>query len=233
MKSSGQPPEREQTPAAASRFAFHGDNDDPGEGGVRSVATGNKPFPTERHVSGAPGPEERLLDISELARTVGMRYTHRFHLPPRSVEDLEAVTPLAGTVTLTNTGPILLLRGDVSTALRLECGRCLEPTVQEVSAELEEEFDLIASRNAFHQEEVQAVDEDTPAAVIQNNVLDLGDLLRQNLLLAAPLQPLCREECTGIDLTARTTSVEENGASSSDNPLRRLAELMAAEERQD
>nr|CAA9286330.1 hypothetical protein AVDCRST_MAG63-4014 [uncultured Armatimonadetes bacterium] len=206
----------------ASRFAYHGD--EPEEGGVRSV--GSSP----RGVAGAPGPAERLLDISELARTLGMRYTHRFHIPPYPEKDIDYAGPLEGEVTLTNTGALLLLRGHVAADLALECGRCLARTVQPVEAELEEEFDLVTAHNAFHQEEVQAVDEDSPASVIKGNVLDLGDLLRQNLLLAAPLQPLCSEECPGIPLNEESAAAGDSGAGrGDDNPLRRLADLLAAQ----
>ncbi len=201
--------------AAASRFAYHTETE-PEEGGVRA---------TGRSASGAPGPAERLLDISELARSLGMRYTHRFHIPPYPESDIEYAAPLDGEITLTNTGAILLLRGQVQTTLRLECGRCLTPFEEAVSADLEEEFDLVTSRNAFHQEEVQAVDEDTPASVIEGNVLNLGELLRQNLLLAAPLQPLCREDCPGLIIPGQVESEAESAAPAADSPLRRLGEL--------
>jgi uncharacterized protein len=210
----------------AARFAYHTDDDTP-EGGVRR--------PGARTATGAPGPGERLLDISEIARTVGMRYTHRFHIPPHAADDIDFAAPLGGEITLSNTGALLLLRGHVQTKLRLECGRCLTPIVQDVETDLEEEFDLVTSRNAFQQEEVRAVDEDTPASVIQSNVLDLGELLRQNLLLAAPLQPLCREECPGLELPGRTKTTGAAGEEpvTGDSPLRHLADLLAEKRRSD
>lgn len=215
-----------------SRFAYHGggsgdDGDLPAEGGVRGVGGGG------RTAGGVPGEGELLLDISELARTLGMRYTHRFHIPPYPADDMDAVAPLDGAITLTNTGALLLLRGAVETTLRLECGRCLARTEQPVRADLEEEFDLVTSRNAFQQDEVQAVDEDSPASVIRGNVLNLGELLRQNLLLAAPLQPLCREECPGLAPEDGEAATAEAGdaTGAADSPLRHLAELLDAKRR--
>jgi uncharacterized protein len=209
-----------------SRFSHHGD--EPDVGGVRGVRTKGATTGGHPTSAGVPGPEERLLDISELVRNVGMRYTHRFRIPPTHESDFEAVAPIEGEVTLTNTGAALLLRGRAATTLRLECARCLSPVDVPVTAELSEEFNLVTSRNAFHQEEVQAVDEDAPAAVISGNVLDLGDLLRQDLLLAAPLQPLCREECPG--LIDQGTGEESGLAAADDNPLRHLAEIWDARE---
>ncbi len=237
----------------SSRFAYHGEDEEPGEGGVRSVNPDAAGTDAERMArggvggagenagsnaarargevrTGVPGPEERLLDISELARTVGMHYTHVFSLPPYKDADMETVAPLYGEITLTNTGALLLLRGHVETTLRLECGRCLNPMDEPVEAELEEEFDLVAASSGpirNPSEEVHAVDEDTPAAVIKGNILDLADLLRQNLLLAQPLQPLCDEECPGIPYDAAppadTTTLPPEL-----NPLRRLADLLEA-----
>ena len=237
--------EDERPGGNASRFSYLSETE-PVQGGVRSVTSSSSKGPRKGRnetlsvaasaaVSGVPGPSERLLDISELARSVGMHYTHRFHIPPYPEKDIEYAGPIAGEVTLTNTGGSLLLRGHVSAPLRLECGRCLEPTEQEITADLEEEFDLVTSRNAYHQEEVQAVDEDSPAAVIAGNVLDLGDLLRQNLLLAAPVQPLCSEECPGIPVssTATGTDAAATGVPQDSSPLRRLAELLAEKQKKE
>lgn len=219
-----QPGNKNDIQSGSSRFTYH--NDVAGEqGGVRRAGG----------VAGAPGPAERLLDISELARSLGMRYIHGFEIPPHPADDIEYLAPLVGEVTLSNTGALLLLRGQVRTQLRLECGRCLEPVVQDLETELEEEFDLVTTRNAFYQEEVQAVDEDTPASVIEGNVLNFAELLRQNLLLAAPLQPLCREDCAGLDATGRKNvqpaataePAPDDVPGNGENPLRRLAALLA------
>ena len=120
-----------------------------------------------------------------------MRYTHEFRLPPTIQPDFTTTAPIIGEVTLTNAGGILHLHGNASTLILMECGRCLEPVEVPVSATIEENFDLVTTNNAYHQEEVKAVDEDTPAAVISGNVLDLADLLRQTLVLEAPYQPIC------------------------------------------
>ncbi|MBC8101216.1 MAG: DUF177 domain-containing protein [Cytophagales bacterium] len=240
-----------------SRFSYFDTGDAPETGGVHSTfppastprpgvnpAANQGPRPA---ANGAPGPEERLLEISELARNIGMHYVHRFQIPPvaGAEEDLSLAGPMEGTITLTNTGAVLLITGDARAPLTLECGRCLTPTIVEVKADIEEQFDLIAANNAFRQEVVAVVDEDTPASVIEGgNVLKLGELLRQNLLVAAPLQPLCREDCPGIDLSGHQgvaflseedaeKAAQAEPAVLEDNPLRRLADLLEAKRRQE
>lgn len=229
----------EDTERSGSRFSYYSD-DEPQEGGVRAVAPtapsrksgSNSSAPvggSRSSATGAPGPAEKMLDISELARTIGMHYTHRFSFPPGPQDDLEAVTPIVGKITLTNTGAILLLTGHVETTLRLEDARTLEPLDTFVEAELEEEFELVSKTGAFNHDEVLAVDEDTPAAVMDGNVLNLAELLRQNLLLAAPLQPVKDEDVPlGAFVWRDKDSQDDEVDDAVNNPLRRLGELLQA-----
>lgn len=189
-----------------SRLSYLGAEATPGGKAAKPKAATPKPrVPATPHPSynGVPGAEEPRLDIAEVIRTPGMHYKHRFALPPGAAAEIEvgalpAVTPVVGDLTLTNAGEALVLRGKASATLTLECSRCLSPFDLPVETELEEEFSLITSNNAFHQEEVKAVDDNTTAAVIDGTVLDLAELLRQSLLLAAPWQPICREDCPGL-----------------------------------
>lgn len=237
-----------------SRFAYHNELD-PIEGGVRSVAvsTGSERAPAKgerrpsRHTNGTaitagtngvPGQGDRRLDISEIARTVGQYYKHRFSLEHREGDELDNPEPIAGEVTLTNTGAALVLRGHAQTVLSLECARCLRPVLTPVETEIEEEFDLVAENSAWSSsDDVQAVDDDENGAVIKGNILDLGDLLRQYILLAAPTRVECADECDEIPLPEGVTLKridEENvpTAGGSDSPLKHLAELLAAKERE-
>src|SRR5918912_1593773 len=62
---------------------------------------------------------------------------------------------------------------------------------------------------SFQEEFVQAVDVRTGAPLAEspdadafvidaNHTLDLGEAIRQHVLMAAPLQPLCRPDCCGL-----------------------------------
>ena len=208
-----------------SRFAYHTD-DDPGEGGVVSVApVGSKAALRggSGRQNGIPGPAELLLDMGMLARTPGMRYQHTVSIPAGTITELGAVSEIVGKAILTNTGAALLLSGKVSTTLEMECIRCLKPTRHAVDAELEESFDLIAENTAYAQGEVKVVDENVEAAVVEGTILNLGDLLRQSLLLAAPLQPLCQGGCSnGVSVLE-----EELETTIISTPLSALGDLWA------
>ncbi|MDX1932090.1 MAG: DUF177 domain-containing protein [Capsulimonadales bacterium] len=221
-----------------SRFGYYGD--EPTEGGVHTVEEKGRAGGV-RSTPGVPGPAARLLDISELVRHVGMRYTHRFALPPERQPDFVTTDPITGEITLTNAGGTLHLQGVASTALQTECSRCLSPMSVPVRAEIQENFDLVTTHNAYQQEEVQAVDEDPAAAVISGNVLDLGDLLRQNLILEAPWQPICRPDCPGVAPDVITITPEDDvhapdhrePVPDTHQPFRNLAALWEAKHRSD
>lgn len=238
-----------------SRFAYHNELD-PVEGGVKPVAENaspNRPAlkgdrKSGRHsggtfitagTNGVPAPADRRLDISEIARTVGQFYKHRFAITRREDDEFELAEPITGEVTLTNTGAALILRGRAETVLSIECARCLRPVLTPVETDIEEEFDLVAETTAWSSgDDVQAVDDDETGAVIQGNILDLGDLLRQYVLLAAPTRVECADECEEIPLPEGVTlkrlddaAEETSDVSVTDSPLKRLAELIAAKEK--
>jgi uncharacterized metal-binding protein YceD (DUF177 family) len=211
-----------------SRFAYHTGVDEPLEGGVRAAVPKDQKRTVSRPhaaTNGVPGPDETLLDITELVRNVGMQYVHSFAIPADYEPELSAAAPIVGKVTLTNAGATLLLRGNVATQLELECGRCLAPCIESVEAELEESYDLVSTHPGRHHEDIEAIDSDNPEApVIAGNVLNLGELLRQILLVAAPLTTTCGDDCPNLARIVRP----DGGASAEapHGPLSRLGELL-------
>jgi uncharacterized protein len=206
-----------------SRFAYHtGEDDQPLEGGVRAVSPRQRNGKPQVAINGVPGPEETLLDITELVRNVGMQYVHAFSIPAEAEPEISAATAIVGKVTLTNAGATLLLRGMASTQLATECGRCLEPRLEPVETELEESYDLIANPNGRH-DDVEAVDSENPEApVISGTILNLGELLRQTILVAAPVTPTCGETCPNLKKLPRWSTEE----ATTRNPLSQLGELL-------
>ena len=81
-----------------------------------------------------------------------------------------------------------------------ECRRCLAPMSARMTIELSELY--------------QQMPDDSEAYVIDNDQINLLPMVRENLLLAVPLGPLCREDCPGFcphcgkDLSETTCSCE-------------------------
>ena len=150
------------------------------------------------------------FDLAEVIRTPGMRQVFEINEPPYEDEDVEYVSPVTGRITVTNTGTMLLVRGPVDTTIAERCSRCLTDVRVPIHADLEEDFDLkVVEDPAHHVKSVQVVEEDEIGRVFDGKVLQLDVLIRQAALLAAPLQPLCREACPGIPV--QPTPEDEEG----------------------
>ena len=111
-------------------------------------------------------------------------------------EDLELRRPLSGRVHLLRTDAGILVQGRVQTEIEVFCSRCLTRFALPLEATLEEEFrprvDIATRRKT------QGDVEDSALVIDEHHILDLWELIRQQLLLALPLHPLCRPDCAGL-----------------------------------
>ena len=137
-------------------------------------------------------------DLAELLRTPGMRQVYEIYEQPYTDDDVEYVAPVTGKISVTNTGSMVLVCGPIDTVIELECSRCLDPVRATIHTDLEEEFDIEVVESAAHRDQKVLVVEEEIGRVFDGQTLCLDVLIRQAALLAAPLQPLCREQCPGI-----------------------------------
>jgi uncharacterized protein len=103
---------------------------------------------------------------------------------------------VTGTVRLAKHGRDVLVRGELSGALRLTCSRCLEP----YGAKAQAGFDLLLvpapEAHAAHGEELTP--EDLDLDYYSGETVDLESLLKEQIILMVPLKPLCAEDCRGL-----------------------------------
>jgi len=74
--------------------------------------------------------------------------------------------------------------GTASATWHGECRRCLAPLQERIVVEVSELY--------------QQIPEDPEAYSIENDQINLLPMVRENLLVAVPLGPLCREDCPGF-----------------------------------
>jgi len=91
-------------------------------------------------------------------------------------------------------------RGRLEARLRLHCGRCLEPFAHRLDEDLDLFFMPHASQPDAEEEEqeVELSDRDMVVAYYADDRIDLGEMIREQMLLALPLRRLCREDCAGL-----------------------------------
>lgn len=88
------------------------------------------------------------------------------------------------------------LRGRVATTVRRSCCRCLEPF--DVPAAVDVDVRYLSQRVNTGEGEHEISDEDLSIAFYRDDEINLGDLVREQLQLAAPMKPLCSEDCQGL-----------------------------------
>lgn len=142
------------------------------------------------------------LDLTEILANVGKRMPYEIEEPPLVNEDIECGSPVVGNAVFTNTGNALLLAGVVSTELVLCCGRCLEYYRLPLELELDEQFPLetrvVGSKGRRVTFAVEEDENPDAGKLFDGPVLDLTEMLRQNLAVAIPLQPLHDPDCKGL-----------------------------------
>ena len=110
---------------------------------------------------------------------------------------LKPLTLLSGNVELIRTNDGILVRADLRTNVELTCSRCLTQFSTPVRFRIEEEFypTIDISTGA----RLPQPDDADPATLIDvHHLLDLSEIVRQDLTLALPLVPLCRNDCKGL-----------------------------------
>jgi uncharacterized protein len=104
-----------------------------------------------------------------------------------------------GSVKITRLSKDLLVQGKVSGDVSLECSRCLTAFSLPVEGRLEEQYQPtvdIETGRPVHREAYEQ--DDTAFSISPNHELDLTEPVRQALLVALPLKPLCRDDCAGL-----------------------------------
>ncbi len=111
--------------------------------------------------------------------------------------EVEAVGPVSGWLHLIRDHAGVLVTGSLAAQVRVACSRCLEPVILQLDVELEESFRptvaIPGGPPAVREDEWEAA-----TLIDERNVLDVGEVLRQAMLLAVPLQVLCRTDCAGL-----------------------------------
>lgn len=110
---------------------------------------------------------------------------------------LKPLTDLVGNVDLIRTNDGILVRADLRTNVELTCSRCLVQFSMPVRFKIEEEFhptiDILTGARL-----PQPDDADEATQIDAHHLLDLSEIVRQDLTLALPLVPLCRNDCKGL-----------------------------------
>ena len=85
----------------------------------------------------------------------------------------------------------VLVSGDIEAPLTGSCARCLEPIEDTLTLAVQELY-------AYEGSTTEATSEEDEVRRIEGDHLDLEPLVRDTVVLALPLAPVCAEDCAGL-----------------------------------
>ncbi len=137
-----------------------------------------------------------VLDTRTLARKPGqMQSVDRVVKAPAGlgsdVVGVPATANLELALRLESVVEGVLVSGAIRTQVSAECVRCLDPIAFDVDLPVQELF-AYPDAAAAAAEEIEQLEDD---------LIDLTPVVRDAIVLALPLQPLCRDDCPGLCAT--------------------------------
>lgn len=139
-----------------------------------------------------------MLDTHDLGRRPGAQHESNRTVPAPADLGIEVLgvpegAPIEFDLRLDAVVEGVLLTADVFAPLEGECVRCLEALNDDLEVSFQELYLYDDNRDAADVEE-----DDEQVSLLVGELLDFETVLRDAVVLALPLQPLCSEDCPGL-----------------------------------
>ena len=148
-----------------------------------------------------------VLDTHELGRRPGALQRLSRSVPAPKDLGLKGVigvpqdVPVELEVRLESVMEGVLVTGTARAWAEGECVRCLEPLRLDVEADFQEMFsypDADDRGRAHRAEPGDDAEDDEDRLFLEDGLFDLEPVLRDAVVLALPMQPVCQEDCPGL-----------------------------------
>ncbi len=138
-----------------------------------------------------------ILDLRELGRRAGAMQVVRRVVPAPSdlgipVAGVRKGSDLALDLRLESVLEGVLVSGTVTVSVQAECARCLDPFGWQEQVPVQELYVYPESRRD------SGADDDDELPTLTGDTLDLEPTLRDAVVLALPIAPVCTPECPGL-----------------------------------
>ena len=128
------------------------------------------------------------LNVGFIAsQNVGYTREFEFDIPYLEIPPDLDLFDLTGTAAGTKTARGVLLQGQMDAVMTLQCSRCLEDYAHSIGIEFAELY-------AFDPRKLDESAQKLP----DNGVIDLGPLVREEMLVSVPINPHCSDDCLGL-----------------------------------
>ncbi len=135
-----------------------------------------------------------------LQETVGGTRNYEWDLSEMVLDQDLRARNLVGVVRLLRVNRGILATGEASSDVVLECSRCLIYAEKRIQAPFEEEFrpSVDVSSGAPVDVVEEGESEEDYFTITPNHMLDLGEAVRQAILVNIPFSTVCRPDCAGL-----------------------------------
>jgi uncharacterized protein len=137
--------------------------------------------------------------VGLLKEPVGSTRTYHLALDRFGLDEEAVAQGVRGEVKLTRLRDGVMATARAAGEVALECARCLRPYEQPFEAAFTEEYRQTVDVRTGVGLGAEVEDDEESSAIDENHELDLGEVLRQEILVALPMRPDCGEECPGPD----------------------------------
>ncbi|MBD0744435.1 hypothetical protein BG418_01740 [Streptomyces sp. CBMA152] len=147
-----------------------------------------------------------MFDTHELGRRPGalQRISRTVEAPKDlGIQDVVGVpegAPVEIELRLESVMEGVLVTGTARASAEGECVRCLEPLELALDADFQELFSYPDADDRGRSKQAEPADdaEDEDIIPLEDGLFDLEPVLRDAVVLALPMQPVCRETCLGL-----------------------------------
>lgn len=138
-------------------------------------------------------PLHALVNVATLLREpIGSTRDYKIE----GIADERDESPVTGAVGMVRSQRGILVRANLTTHVEMDCSRCLKPTDCILTIAMDEEF--LPSIDVNSGLPLHTPRDGSVFVIDHNHILDLGEAIRQYVLMAAPMKPLCQPDCAGI-----------------------------------
>ena len=150
-------------------------------------------------------------------------------------EDVQFISPVHGTVQLLRHGEDnVYVKAEVFTDIEIQCGRCLDPFEENITATFELQFSPVSNPEDVESERIEDGER-----YYDGETFDISEDARQVLVIQIPVWPLCSQTCEGLCTQCGVNLNEENcicqetddiesGTPQVNSPFAELPQLLAS-----
>jgi uncharacterized protein len=137
------------------------------------------------------------IEIESLGRE-GRPFAHTYLAGELSLEDesLRLLEDVEVRGRARRKGKRVRLSGEIKTKLEKPCDRCLHSVILPVELAFEATF--VSPDEELARESPVLEAEDLDASILEGSAIDMDEVVREQILLAADERTLCREKCRGL-----------------------------------